>query len=148
MNVKDMSTHDLEALQFEIEDELEKRQLRDSIPEQMNTLNAQMLAATGVREGEPWRQPTGAHDAYPLDWTVEHNGQTWTSLVSGNVWEPGVSGWRAEVGEDEGPAEWVQPTGAHDAYGVGDQVTHDGQVWESNLDGNIWRPGEYGWDAV
>lgn len=44
--------------------------------------------------------------------------------------------------------EWVQPTGAHDAYMTGDKVTHDGKTWESTCDSNVWEPGVYGWDAI
>jgi hypothetical protein len=42
----------------------------------------------------PWVQPTGGHDAYPLNALVTHNGQTWQNTGSAaNVWEPGVFGW-------------------------------------------------------
>lgn len=44
--------------------------------------------------------------------------------------------------------EWVQPLGAHDAYGKGDTVTHNGKKWTSELDGNTWEPGVYGWTEV
>lgn len=37
---------------------------------------------------EQWRQPTGAHDAYNVGDTVEHNGKKWRSLINGNTWEP------------------------------------------------------------
>ena len=40
-----------------------------------------------------WRQPQGAHDAYPSGFRVTHEGQTWQSNVDANVWEPGVFGW-------------------------------------------------------
>lgn len=41
-----------------------------------------------------WVQPTGAHDAYPLNFKVTHNGQNWENTGSNaNVWEPGVFGW-------------------------------------------------------
>ena len=44
-----------------------------------------------------WRQPFGEHDAYPIGYRVEHNGQFWECVqgdASGlNVWEPGVFGW-------------------------------------------------------
>lgn len=46
---------------------------------------------------EPWVQPQGAHDAYPLGVTVSHNGSNWTSDVDNNVWEPGVSQWTEVV---------------------------------------------------
>ena len=44
--------------------------------------------------------------------------------------------------------EWVQPTGAHDAYNKGDKVSYNGKHWESAVDGNVWQPGVYGWDEI
>lgn len=44
--------------------------------------------------------------------------------------------------------EWVQPIGAHDAYGLGAKVRHGGKRWVSAVAGNIWQPGVYGWDEV
>lgn len=41
--------------------------------------------------------------------------------------------------------EWTQPQGAHDAYKTGDIVTHNGQLWISTIDSNVWEPGVYGW---
>ena len=32
--------------------------------------------------------------------------------------------------------EWVQPTGSHDAYNVGDKVIYEGQVYECIIDNN------------
>lgn len=110
-----------------------------AIPEQMDALNKAYLDTEGTSPGEPWRQPQGSHDAYPLDWTVTHNGKTWRSLVAGNVWEPGVSGWAEEVPEGQVPA-WVQPTGAHDAYALNDQVHHNSNLWTSQVDANVWEP--------
>lgn len=48
------------------------------------------------------------------------------------------------VSLDEWP-EWVQPTGAHDAYNKGDKVTHGGQHWTSDIDANVYEPGVFGW---
>lgn len=44
-------------------------------------------------------------------------------------------------------AEWVQPTGAHDAYNTGDKVRFEGDIWESLIDANVWSPTAYpaGW---
>lgn len=44
--------------------------------------------------------------------------------------------------------EWVQPTGAHDAYGAGDKVSHNGKHWVSDVDANVWEPGVYGWSEA
>ena len=44
--------------------------------------------------------------------------------------------------------EWVQPTGAHDAYAKGSKVSHNGKHWESDIDANTYEPGVYGWSEV
>lgn len=46
--------------------------------------------------------------------------------------------------------DWVQPTGAHDAYNTGDRVMFEGQVWESLIDANTWSPTAYpaGWKLI
>lgn len=41
--------------------------------------------------------------------------------------------------------EWVQPTGAHDAYNKGDKVSHNEKHWVSDIDANVYAPGVYGW---
>ncbi len=46
------------------------------------------------------------------------------------------------VGYDDEILDWVQPTGGHDAYNIGDQVKHNGFVWTSKVDGNVWEPTE------
>lgn len=48
---------------------------------------------------------------------------------------------------------WQQPSGAHDAYNVGDRVLYpdaSGQVYESVINGNTWSPDAYpaGWKVV
>lgn len=50
-------------------------------------------------EWPEWRQPTGAHDAYPIGAKVSHNEKHWISNVDNNVWEPGVYGWDEHVEE-------------------------------------------------
>jgi len=120
-----------------------ERGLRE-IPVIMDDLNLKYLAAEGVEPGRDWRQPVGAHDAYPEDWEVLHNGKTWASLIPANVWEPGVSSWREVVPPEAPPAEWVQPTGAQDAYSLGDRVTFEGVIYTSIFNGaNVWSPTDY-----
>ena len=41
--------------------------------------------------------------------------------------------------------EWRQPAGAHDAYEKGYNVSHNEKHWISDVDGNVWEPGVYGW---
>lgn len=35
---------------------------------------------------------------------------------------------------------WSQPAGAHDAYGMGFIVEHNGSFWESTNAANVWEP--------
>ena len=53
----------------------------------------------------------------------------------------------AVVSLDEWP-EWVQPTGAQDAYQSGDKVSYGGKHWISEIDNNTWAPDVYGWAEV
>ena len=43
--------------------------------------------------------------------------------------------------DDSGYPIWAQPTGAHDAYNVGDVVDYGGVLYESQIDGNTTVPG-------
>lgn len=65
-------------------------------------------------------------------------------------WEPpNVPALWTRTGAD--PAvieEWIQPTGAQDAYNTGDKVLHNEKTWISTVDANVWEPGVYGWEEV
>lgn len=65
--------------------------------------------------------------------------------TSQNDWTPDVTPalW-TRVTVEEWP-EWVQPTGAQDAYMTGDKVAHNEKHWTSDVDNNVWEPGVYGW---
>ncbi len=58
-------------------------------------------------------------------------------------WNPSLTPalWK-EVSLDEWP-EFVQPTGAHDAYMAGDKVTFQGQHYISLVDNNSYSPADY-----
>ena len=43
--------------------------------------------------------------------------------------------------------EWEQPDSTN-PYAKGDKVTHNGKTWVSDIDGNVWEPGVYGWSEV
>ena len=149
MDIGSVSDAELRQLKRMIDGELSRRETLATAEKRAADLNAEFLAAAGVTDGDVWRQPTSAVDAYPKDWTVQHDGKTWVSLIAANVWEPGVSAWREVVEEGETP-EWVQPTGAHDAYQTGDHVMFEGQEYVSLIDGNTWSPTAYpqGWEKI
>ena len=56
-------------------------------------------------------------------------------------WTPNITpALFTKISLEEWP-EWVQPTGAQDAYNKGDKVSDEGKHWISEMDGNIWKPG-------
>lgn len=65
-------------------------------------------------------------------------------------WNPAdaVSLWaRVLIPDPEVIPEWEQPESTN-AYQTGDKVCHNGKVWVSAVDNNVWEPGVYGWDEV
>ena len=105
-----------------------------------------ITATENVTQFSPW--------AFPVTYTVgnirEYGGalfrcvqnhtsqEDWTPTAAASLW--------TKIGDpaEEWP-EWSQPIGAHDAYNAGDKVSHGGKRWTSDLDGNVWEPGAYGW---
>ena len=68
--------------------------------------------------------------------------------TSQDGWEPpNVPALWVRTSTEEWP-EWIQPTGAHDAYNQGDKVSHNDKHWISDVDSNIWEPGVYGWSEA
>lgn len=94
---------------------------------------------------------------------VEYDGELFEvvqSHVAQSDWKPSEApalfkpyNEAEESGNDDvetiAPA-WTRPTGAHDAYNIGDKITFEGRVFASIINGNIWSPTEYpaGWQLV
>lgn len=103
--------------------------------------------ATNVPELFPaWQKDTD----YVVGDRRQHNGILWKCIQahhSQEDWTPdiAVSLW-TRTSADEWP-EWVQPTGASDAYMTGDKVAHNNKHWVSTADNNVWEPGVYGWES-
>lgn len=106
-------------------------------------------------------------------------GKIYRSTIDNNVWAPSAypQGWQ-EVSVEDGPVDpdteptepeepdtgetetpddpyadvpdFVQPTGAHDAYKTGDKVKYNGHVYESTIDANVYSPDAYpqGWKML
>lgn len=67
--------------------------------------------------------------------------------VSQADWSPDAapSLWaRVLIPDPEVIPEWEQPDSTN-PYSKGDKVRHNGRVWVSDLGGNVWEPGVYGW---
>ena len=66
-------------------------------------------------------------------------------------WEPeNTPALFTRVGYEGEVLEWVQPTGAQDAYNTGDRVLFEGNTYESLIDANTYSPTAYpaGWQIV
>ena len=68
-----------------------------------------------AEEWPQWKQPTGAHDAYPKGAKVTHNGKRYTSNVDANTWEP--------------PTQWTESV----SYTHLDVYKRQGQVPPENI---------------
>jgi len=60
---------------------------------------------------------------------------------------PAVPALWVRTSTEEWP-EWIQPTGAQDAYNTGDKVSHIEKHWISLIDGNVWEPGALGTESL
>lgn len=69
--------------------------------------------------------------------------------ISQSDWTPGATAslYTAIGLNKKGYPVWSRPSGAHDAYSVGDIVDYDGTLYECLIDGNVYSPDEYaaGW---
>ena len=66
-------------------------------------------------------------------------------------WTPDITPALWKVVQPEGVIpEWVQPTGAHDMYNIGDKVKYNGETYESVIANNNWSPTAYpaGWKKL
>lgn len=70
--------------------------------------------------------------------------------TSQDGWEPdiAVSLWSKAGDPTEEWPEWIQPTGAHDAYAKGAKVSHLGKHWISDIDANVYEPSVSSWSEV
>lgn len=85
---------------------------------------------------------------YAVNDRAQYNGTLYKCIqahTSQSDWMPSATPalWKT-VSVDEYP-EWVQPTGAHDAYNTGDKVTYNGQHYVCTSDANVYAPDVYGW---
>lgn len=89
-----------------------------------------------------------ADTIYAVDERISYEGTLYKCLqmhTSQADWTPdvAVSLW-VRVTIEEWP-EWIQPVGSTDAYAQGAKVSHNEKHWISDVDGNVWEPGVYGW---
>lgn len=98
---------------------------------------------------DPWRPGKNYESGEFLQWGENALGdpqlyKVAQSHISQSDWLPEMTpALYVAVGLDaEGYPIWSAPTGAHDAYNLGDVVCFEGQLYESLLDGNVHSPKE------
>ena len=119
------------------------KQLRQLIEQLTVTLDDE-TALTGVELFPMWV----VGKAYAVGDRAQYNGTLYKCIqahTSQSDWMPSATPalWKT-VSLDEYP-EWVQPTGAHDAYNIGDKVTYNGQHYVCTSNANVYAPDVYGW---
>lgn len=67
--------------------------------------------------------------------------ETWTPTDAPSLWA------KVLIPDPNVIPEWEQPDSTN-PYSAGDKVTHNGKTWVSDIDGNVWEPGVYGWTEV
>ena len=122
------------------------KQLRQLIEQLAVTLDDE-TALTGVELFPAWV----VGKAYAVNDRAQYNGTLYKCIqahTSQSDWMPSATPalWKT-VSVDEYP-EWVQPTGAHDAYNIGDKVTYNGQHYVCTSNANVYAPDVYGWDLI
>lgn len=119
------------------------KQLRQLIEQLSVTLDDE-TALTGVELFPAWI----VGKAYAVNDRAQYDGTLYKCIqahTSQSDWMPSATPalWKT-VSIDEYP-EWVQPTGAHDAYNIGDKVTYNGQHYVCTSNANVYAPDVYGW---
>lgn len=72
----------------------------------------------------------------------DHSAQTdWAPDVTVSLWA------RVLIPDPEVIPDWVQPESTN-PYMRGDKVRHNGNVWISDIDFNVFEPGVAGWSIV
>lgn len=123
------------------------RKLRRIIEQAMQSVDGQ-AALDAVNLYPSWE--SGA--VYTAGAKVRHDGILYRCLVghdSQETWTPDASPslWAKVLVEEGKILPWEQPDSTN-PYNKGDKVTHGGKTWVSDVDGNVWEPGVYGWTEV
>lgn len=119
---------------------------RDKIEAAASTMTDE-AALTAIELFPAWV----AGKAYAVSDRVQYNGTLYKCIqahTSQSDWMPSATPalWKV-VSVDEYP-EWVQPTGAHDAYNIGDKVTYNGQRYVCTANANVYAPDVHGWELI
>lgn len=122
---------------------------------QLPAMAATMTDEQAISVSTLWPEWSAASVEYKVDDVVQHADHLWRceqAHTSQESWTPDAapSLWSQIDIAGDGVDVWTQPTGAHNAYNVGDRVhypTASDPIYVSLIDGNTWAPDAYpqGW---
>lgn len=98
---------------------------------------------------EKWKINT----AYTAGKRLEYNGTIYKVLqdhTSQGEWTPDAAPSlfaKVLIPDPDVIPEWEQPDSTN-GYSTGDKVTHNGAIWESLVDNNVWEPGAEGTESL
>ena len=150
--LRDMTTEEITSMRdaaAQAEAEEKRRPLSSSevqemlVRQQINTLTVD--DTTALRMVEYYPAPDAA--SYAAGDRIQYNGKLYKCLQAHTAqadWNPidAPSLWAEVLAGQDGTAigEWVQPDSTN-PYMTGDKVTHNGKLYESEIDNNVWEPG-------
>lgn len=126
----------------------EARRLRAIIEHQMQTADEE-IAVQAVSLYPIWKHGMD----YVAGYRVQHKDVLYLVLADHTSqvgWTPDVSPslfTKVLIPDPDVIPEWEQPESTN-PYMKGDKVMYEGKVWVSDMDSNVWVPGEYGWTIV
>ncbi len=124
------------------------RQLRKTVESLAETLDDE-TALKSVELFPNWK----ADNPYIIGDRVRYDGILYKCLIdhtSQSDWIPkdSISLWaRVLIPDPEVIPDWEQP-GSTNPYMKGDKVRHNGKIWVSDIDYNVFEPGVAGWSEV
>ena len=128
------------------------RELRALIEKAM-TETASLTEAEAVAATCLYPKWNGNGVAYVKGQRVQYDGVLYTVLqahTSQAGWTPTAAPSlfaKVLIPDPSVVPEWEQPESTN-PYSKGDKVAHNGKTWVSDIDGNVWEPGVYGWTEV
>ena len=128
---------------------LERARHLRAVIEEMATALGDEAAVENKELFKAWAEDT----AYAVDQRVRYDGDLYKCLqthTSQAAWTPTAapSLWaKVLIPEPTEIPDWEQPSSTN-PYMQGDKVRHNGKVWESIMDYNVFEPGVAGWVEI
>lgn len=125
------------------------KHLREIIEQVIQTLKDDKTALEATMLFPEWK----AGVDYAEGVRVKHNSilyKVLTAHTSQYGWAPDVAASlfaKVLIPDENVIPAWEQPDSTN-PYMIGDKVSHNGKIWISTVDNNVWEPAYYGWQEI